>query len=193
MQILLWGSLGFLLFLFLVSAVLIVGHEMVNLAIFAYILIPIILLNTTFLYFSYEDRSPVVSPQESLILEQEPFLYKSGYDNTRAAELVANWHYSTKRECGMLPSSCFEIRKTHFFGERQEWLNQNSYVAAETACQLFRSDRYAVCLMGRWFDTYMAFQEINQKNQGFDVLSSNPRLRAIACEREPRSVYYCHK
>lgn len=143
------------------------------------------------LHFQRLDNPPKVSPNETLIRTEEPDLYESSYQNVRAAELIANWHYRTKKVCGATGLRCAESRISYSFADTYPWIDQNSYIRIERVCTSERSDKYATCLMGNWWGTYEDYDKSETVVSDFKSLAQSDFLRTEACIRDPDSVYYC--
>lgn len=146
------------------------------------------------LAFTYRDLPPVVSPAEELVRAEAAELYRQGAGHVRASELLANWHYTTKKLCGTNDKACYEDRAAHYLeGGASGWAQWASFTRTERQCTELRSDRYGVCLMRNWWQLYT--EETGngtQETGGFVSLSRDKHLRALACERDNDSKHYCH-
>lgn len=135
--------------------------------------------------YHYQDDTPAVSPSEQLVRDDAMELSREADITVRTAELVANWHYTTKRLCGMDNEDCYTDRAGRYLGTEQNWADMGSYKRIEKECSDLRSDRYSVCLMREWWEQSQGPPDAN--------LSFNARnsLRELACKRDTDSVYRC--
>lgn len=156
-----------------------------------WIFIPaIIALTWVLVYVSIEDRAPVVSPSISLVRSDAPTLFASPTSEIRGAELIANWHYVTKKICesevDLESVRCVESRIKQVFAIEDLFVSASDFFSIENSCRHLRSDRYGVCLMSQYGER--ARQSVGG-NGNLVNLNANKYLKFEACQRARGSVH----
>lgn len=185
--------------LFLVVGCIIVGFSFGQLSALGMLIgfplvmmsLPLIIIAST---IRSEDQPPRVSPRLEEIREHDSSILYYKQDVRTSVELIGNWHYLTKLECGYpaIDLECFSVEANNIVDyqnkitpeEPNEWIDslitESEFATAERICNDLKSDEYAICLSSYYIGTSEELGILNR----LEELQDNPYLLLAACGRD---------